>query len=99
MGTAGVGPHHLERAEGAGARHRQLDLAELGQQVAVIAAVATIGLAKLGHALELLVDQLVHPAFEQLGERLLGSAAIVLAPFEVFGLHGLHHPKRGWVSS
>ena len=55
VGTAGVGPHHLERAERAGARHRQLDLAELGQQVAVIAAIATIGLAKLGHALEVLV--------------------------------------------
>jgi hypothetical protein len=79
-----------------GARHRQLDGAELGQQPARGAAVAAIGLAELGHALEVLLDQLVHPAFKQLGERLLGSAAIVLAPFEAFGLHGLHHRKRSW---
>jgi hypothetical protein len=42
------------------------------------------------------VDQLVHPAFEQLGERLAGGAAIVLAPFHAFRLHGLHHRRRGW---
>jgi hypothetical protein len=48
-----------------------------GEQVTAIAAVAPIGLAELGHALEMLIDQLVHPAFEQLGERLPGSAAIV----------------------
>jgi hypothetical protein len=96
FGAPGVGPHHRERAEGPGAWHRQLDGAELGQQPAAIAAVAAIGLAKLGHALEVLVDQLVHPAFKQLGERLPGSAAIVLAPFEAFHLHSLHHLKRGW---
>jgi hypothetical protein len=42
------------------------------------------------------VDQLVHPAFEDLGERLAGGGPIILAPFHVLGLHGLHHPKRCW---
>src|SRR5919106_1005797 len=92
----GVGPHHLERAEGPRARHRQLDVAELGEQVTAIAAVAAISLAQLGHALEVVVDQLVHPAAQQLRDRVPGALAIVRAPFDPFGLHGLHHPERGW---
>jgi hypothetical protein len=95
-GPPSVGPHHLERAEAPGARHRQLDGAEFGQQPAAIAAVAAVGLTELRHALEVLVDQLAHAAFEQLGERMASGAAIVLAPFHAVGLHGLHHPKRGW---
>jgi hypothetical protein len=74
----------------------QLDVAKLGQQPARVAAVAAVGLAELGHALEVLVDQLVHPAFEQLRKRLAGRLAVVLAPFDILGLHGLQHPKRGW---
>jgi hypothetical protein len=60
---------------------------------AAIAAVAPVGLAELGHALEVLIDQLVHAAFEQPGERVAGTGAIVLAPFHAIGLHGLHHGK------
>jgi hypothetical protein len=72
----------------------EFDVAELGQQMAVIAAVASISPAKLGHALEVVVDQLVHPAAQQLRNRLARALAIVLAPFNVLCLHGLHHPKR-----
>jgi hypothetical protein len=90
----GVGLHHLERAEGPGARHRQLDGAELGQQPAAITAVAAVGLAKRRNALEVLVDQLVRAAFEQLGARVAGTGAIVLAPFHALGPHGLQHGKR-----
>jgi hypothetical protein len=43
-----------------------------------------------------LVDQLAHPAFQQLGERVSGTGAIILAPFHALRLHRLHHPKRGW---
>jgi hypothetical protein len=96
LGAPGIGPHHRERAEGPGARHGQLDIAEFGEQVAAIAAVASVGRAELGHALEVLIDQLAHPAFEQLGERMAGPGPIILAPFRALGLHGLHHPKRGW---
>jgi hypothetical protein len=49
-----------------------------------------------GHALEVRIDQQVHPAAQQLRDRSTGALAIVCAPFEPFGLHGLHHPKRGW---
>lgn len=96
LGAPRIGTHDLERAEGPGTRHRQLEVAELGQQVAVITAVAAIRLAELGHTREMLVDQLVHPALEELGHGLPGATAIVLAPFDIFGLHRLHHPTRGW---
>jgi hypothetical protein len=39
-----------------------------------------VGLAELGYALEVLVDQLAHPALEQLGERLSGTGATIRAP-------------------
>jgi hypothetical protein len=54
-------------------------LAELREQVAAIAAVAAIGLADLGHALEVLVEQLVHPAAQQRRGRAAGAQAIVRA--------------------
>jgi hypothetical protein len=54
----GIDPHHLERAEGPGARYVQLDHAELGERPARVPAVAPVGLAEFGHAFEVLVDQL-----------------------------------------
>ena len=96
LGAPGVGPHHPEGAEGAGARHVELDHAELGEQPTRVAAVAPVGMAELGHALEVLVDQLVHAAAQQLCDRLTGALPIVLAPFDALGLDGLHHPKRAW---
>jgi hypothetical protein len=74
----------------------ELDHAELGEQPARVSAVAPVGRAELGHALEMAIDGLGHPTLEQLGERVAGGAAIVFAPFHVLGPHGLHHPKRGW---
>jgi hypothetical protein len=96
LGAPGAPPHDPKRAEGPGKRHGQLEIAELGEQVAAIAAVAPIRLTELGHPLEVLIDRLAHPAFERLDQRLAGAGAIVLALFEAFNLHGLHHPKRGW---
>jgi hypothetical protein len=77
-------------------RHRQFEVAELGEQPARVAAVAPVGLAERGHALEVLVDHLVHPSTQQLCDSLTGALPIVLTPFDAFGLHGLHHSKRGW---
>jgi hypothetical protein len=71
----------------------QLDHAELGEQPARVSAVAPVGRAELGHALEMAIDGLGHPTLEQLGERLAGGAAILLAPFHAFSLHGLQHRK------
>jgi hypothetical protein len=73
----------------------ELDHAELSQQPARVSAVAPVGLADLGRALKVAIAGLGHPAFEQLGERLASGAAIILAPLDILGLHGLHHPTRG----
>ena len=93
---AGVSPDHPEGAEPARARHRQLDRAELGQQPAPVAAVAPVGLAAFGDPLEMPVDGRGHATLEQPGQGLAGSAAVVLAPFDVLSLHGLHHAERCW---
>ena len=93
MGAPGVGAHHLERAEGPGAWHGEFEVAELGQQVAAIAAIASVSFAELGHALEVLIDQLAPPTFQRLGARLPGTGAIILAPVHALRLHGLQHLK------
>ena len=94
--AAGVGLDHPERAERAGARHGELDPAELGQQPASVAAVAPVGLAAFGDPLEMPIDGRGHAPLEQLGQGLAGSTAVVLAPFDVLSLHGLHHSERCW---
>ena len=94
VGTAGVGAHHLEGAKSPGARHRKLDLAKLGQQPAPVTAVSPVGLAALGHALEMPIDRTTHTGCEHIDDRRTGSRTVILAPFDAFGLHGLHHPKR-----
>jgi len=90
-GAPGVGADDLERAEGAGARHVQLDHPELGEQPARVSAVAAIGMAELRHALEMAIDQLAPAAFQQLGKRLPRRSTIIPAPFHAFGLDGLQH--------
>ena len=39
----------------------------------MVATVASVGRAELGHALQMLIDALVHTAFEHLDQRLAGS--------------------------
>jgi hypothetical protein len=60
----------------------------------MVAAVAPVGGARLGHALEVLVDGLAHPALQQVDQRPPRRAAVVLAPFDPLGSHGLHHLER-----
>jgi hypothetical protein len=74
----------------------QLDQAELGEQPARVAAVAPVGGADLGHALEVAIDGRGHPALQQLGERVAGRLAVILAPFHALGPHGLHHRECCW---
>jgi hypothetical protein len=50
----------------------------------------------LGHALEVTIDSLGHAAFEELDEPRHGLRRSSPFPFHALGLHGLHHPKRGW---
>ena len=62
-----------------GARNRQLDVAELGQQMTRIGAVAAVGGIKRGHAIEILIDRLVHLAAQDGADRL---AAESMCPFK-----------------
>jgi hypothetical protein len=67
-----------------GCAARQLEVAEIGQEVTVIAAVAPIGLAELGHGLEVLADHrpCALESSTTAGESLPG----VRAPFAALGL-------------
>jgi hypothetical protein len=50
-----------------------LDLPEPGEQLTALTTIAPIGPAELGHELEVLIDQLVHAAAQQLCDRLTGA--------------------------
>ena len=93
MSASSVSADHFERAERPCARYGQLDLAELGQQPAAVAAVAPVDLAAFGDALEMPIDGRGHAALEQLGQRLARRQAVVVAPRQIFRLHGLQHLK------
>jgi hypothetical protein len=58
-----------------------------------MAAAAAVCAAELREALQVLINELVHPAAQQLCQRLTRALPIVL---HAVGLHGLHRPKRGW---
>jgi hypothetical protein len=60
FGTPRVGTDHRNRREPARARHRQLDIPELGQQMAPVATVAAIGFSARGHPFKVLIDRLAH---------------------------------------
>jgi ABC-type methionine transport system permease subunit len=92
-GMASVGKGQFEAARAIGLGYWRMMVAELGQQVAALAAVAAVRFAELGHA-KVLIDQLAHAAFEQLDQSLAGGTAIVLARFDAFGRHRLHHRER-----
>jgi radical SAM superfamily enzyme len=93
LGTPRVGTQHTNRREAAGARHQQLDLAQLGQQMPSVRAVAPVGHVKRGHAIEVIVDRLVHLPGENSGDRLAAKTAVTFAPFQTLRLHALHQLK------
>ena len=68
-----IGTHHADRRKPPSARHRQLDLAELGQQMAPIGAVAPVSLIEQGHPIEMLIDRLRHLALQNGGNRVVAS--------------------------
>jgi hypothetical protein len=59
-----------------GARHQEFDLAPLDQQMPPIRAVTSVGLVEFGHAVEMLVDRLLHLPSQDLGQRPLRTSAI-----------------------
>jgi hypothetical protein len=81
-------------AEPAGARHRQLDLAQLGQQMPPVAAVAPVGRAAPSHLLEMPVDRPRHLILHDLAQRPSRRRAVVLAPLQTLDAHRLHHLER-----
>jgi hypothetical protein len=93
-GAPGIGAQHGQRAVAPGARHLELDVAQLGQQVAAIGAVAPVRLLARGHLIQVVVDRRRHAAGQDALQGIAGRPAVVLAPLDPFGLHGLHHPER-----
>ena len=82
------------RAEVLGARHVELDVAELAQQAAPVGAVAPVAHRAGVQVVEPAVHRLGHPALNDLGQRLAAERAITLAPVQSACLHLLHHLKR-----
>lgn len=81
-GAPGIGAHHGERAVAPRARHAELDVAQLGQQVAGVRPVAPIGLTAFGHLFEVTVDRGLHPAGQNRLQGVSGRPPIVLTPFD-----------------
>ena len=69
-GAARIGAHHRDRRKPPSARHRQLDLAQLAQQMAPVGAVAPVGLVEHRHALQMLVNRASHLVLHDAGKRL-----------------------------
>ena len=84
---------HLGRAKAPGARHVQLDVAELAQQMAGIGAVAPVAHGAVVEAVEPAIDRFGHPALNDLGECLTPERAVALAPLKPVCLHLLHQGK------
>ena len=93
-GPAGIGAQHGERAVAPGARHMELDVAQLGQQVTGIRTIAPVRLSARGHLIQVAVDRRRHAPGQDALQGLAGRPAVVLAPFDPLRLHGLHHPER-----
>ena len=83
----------LARAIVSGARHAELDVAELAQQVTGIAAVAPVAQGAAIEGVEPAVHRLGHPALDDLDQRLAAERPVALAPVQSVCLHLLHHLK------
>jgi hypothetical protein len=62
---------------------------ELGQQMTRIGAVAAVGYVKRGHAIEMLIDRLIHLVAQDATDRVAAESATI-APFQPLRLHALH---------
>ncbi len=94
LGPPGIGLHHGDRIEPPGARHLQLDPAELGQQVAHITAIAPISRPGGGDLRQVPIDPQGHLPLQDLGQRQPAGRAIILAPIVALQLHCLDHLER-----
>ena len=85
-----IAPQNPGRAEAPGARHVELDVAELAQQAAPVAAVAPVAHGAPVETVEPAVHRLGHPALDNLGQRAPAERAVALAPVQTARLHLLH---------
>ena len=69
-GVGSRGTHYRDRRNAAGARHGKLDLSQLGQQMPPVGTIAAVGLIECGHPSQVLVDDLIHLATKNDGNRL-----------------------------
>ena len=81
---------HLGRAETPGARHPELDIAELAQEMARIVAVAPVARGEAIETVEPAIDRLGDPSPDDLGKGLAAERAVALAPLQPIRLHLLH---------
>ena len=79
-GTPRIGTHYRDRRKSAGARHGKLDLPQLGQQMPPVGTIAPVGLIERGHPSQVLIDDLIHLATKNDGNRLAAKTAIAFTP-------------------
>lgn len=90
LGTPRIGAHDRDRRKAAGARHRELDLAQLAQQIRRYEPLRRVGLIERRHPIQMLVDCVTHLAGENEGDRRAAKTTIALAPLQTLRLHCLH---------
>ena len=95
-GSTGVGAHDSQGAETPCARYRKFDVAKLGHEMTAVRAVAPVALVQRCHLGKMAIDPGRHAFLKNVLERRARRASVILAPFDPFGLHDLHHPKRTW---
>ena len=94
FGAPRIGAQHRDRRKAPGAWHRQFDVAELGQQMPPVAAVAPVGGVEPGHPIEMVIDGLPHLSLQDERDRAAAETTIALAPLQTLSLHALHQLKR-----
>ena len=97
LGAPGIGAHHPERAEGPRARHRQLDdrRARSAASGDSSRCADRPGRARPCARGARSISWPIRPSSSS-ASAWRAAGAVVLAPFDALGLHGLHHRKRGW---
>jgi hypothetical protein len=93
-GAPGIGAHHRERVVAPGARHCELDVAQIGQQVTRVRPVAPVGRVASPHRSQMAVDRGIHASRQDRLEGITRRPAVVLAPVDPLRLHSLHHSER-----
>jgi hypothetical protein len=88
-----IGANNLGRAVAAGPQNVELDIAELGQKMPPIIAIAAIGSVVSLELVEIAVDRRRHLVFDDLLQGSPAEGTITLAPIQAARLHRLHDFK------